>query len=358
MKEESKRIYWIDAAKIITMFMIVLGHTIAYSNQLQGLNKYINSFHVVMFFVISGLTFHINKYHNYKEFFIKKFKSIMVPYFVFAVLFLIPLYMFGNSTAQDLERADIDIGITKSIIGILYGNANNGYLKQNSALWFLPCLFVVENIYYFIEKLKTKKKYLIAMVGSLIIGALDYYFLPVRLPWGIDIALVMIFFFTIGRLLEKNVNLYKIQTLKSKKVQILIALFNILIGYVLQNLNDKVMYIHNEYGNYALFIISAFFSTIGYVYFIKNIPYSKFLQYAGQRTMAILIFHKLIVVLFQTKIKPIADLLNKNPFFLIELPIALAIVLVSIVLCLIADKIISKFCPEFLGKIRKGGRRI
>ena len=68
MKEESKRIYWIDAAKIITMFMIVLGHTIAYSNQLQGLNKYINSFHVVMFFVISGLTFHINKYHNYKKY--------------------------------------------------------------------------------------------------------------------------------------------------------------------------------------------------------------------------------------------------------------------------------------------------
>ena len=152
MESKKERIYWIDAAKIIAMFFIVLSHTIAYSEKLQWLYKYVSSFHVVLFFTISGLTFCIEKYHNYKEFFIKKFKSIMVPYFVFAVLFLIPLYMFGNSAAQDLGRTDIDIGVTKSIIGIFYGNGHDNYLRQNSALWFLPCLFVVENIYYFQQK--------------------------------------------------------------------------------------------------------------------------------------------------------------------------------------------------------------
>ncbi len=353
MKEESKRIYWIDAAKIIAMFLIVLSHTIAYSEQLQWLYKYVSSFHVVLFFTISGLTFYTKKYHNYKEFFIKKFKSIMVPYFVFAVLFLIPLYMFGNSAAQDLGRTDIDIGVTKSIVGIFYGNGHDNYLRQNSALWFLPCLFVVENVYYFIEKLKTKKKYLIAMIGSLIIGALDYYFLPIRLPWGLDIGFVMIFFFTIGKLLMNYDDQKEKQILKNRKIQIVLSICFIIIGLILQSFNDRVMYMHNQYGNYGLFIISAFFSTVGYIYFIKNIPYSKFLQYAGQRTMSILIFHKLIVVLFQTKIKPIANLLNESPSFLVELLTALAIVFVSIVLSLIVDKIISKVCPELLGEKRE-----
>ena len=69
--------------------------------------------------------------------------------------------------------------------------------------------------------------------------------------------------------------------------------------------------------------------------------------------MSILIFHKLIVVLFQTKIKPIANLLNESPSFLVELLTALAIVFVSIVLSLIVDKIISKVCPELLGEKRE-----
>ena len=353
MEAKKERIYWIDVAKIIAMFFIVLSHTIAYSEQLQWLYKYVSSFHVVLFFMMSGLTFSISRYKNYKEFFIKKLKTIMVPYFVFAVLFLIPLYMFGNDTAKELGRTNINFGITKSIVGIFYGNGHDNYLRQNSALWFLPCLFVVENIFYFIEKIKSNKRYLFAMIASLFIGALDYYFLPIRLPWGMDIAFVMVFFFALGKILMNSMSQRTNTILNDSKPQLIMAVCFVAIGLVLQNLNDRVVYMHNKYGNYAIFIVSATFSAVGYLYIIRNIPKIKMLQYAGQRTMSILIFHKLIVVLFQTKIKPIADLLNKNPNWFIELLIALFVVIISIAICLIAEKIVDKVCPELLGKKRE-----
>lgn len=355
MEEKKKRIYWIDAAKIVAMFLIVLAHTIAYSEKLVWLKKYLNSFHVVLFFVISGYIFNTVKYKNYKEFFINKFKSTMVPYFVFATLFLIPLFLFGSDAANELGRNDINMGIGKSIIGIFYGNAHDNYLRQNSALWFLPCLFTLENIYYFIEKSKNKYKYLLAILISLLVGALDYYFLPIRLPWGLDIAFVMVFFFSIGKLLSK----LDVKEIKKKNVnrkQIWLSLIFIICGLILQNFNGEIMYIHNYYSNYSLFIISATLSVIGYIYLIKLIPRFKFLQYAGQRTMSILIFHKIIVVLFQTKITPIANLLNQNQYWIVELFFALIVAIISIMLSLIADKIITYFCPEILGKKRE--RRI
>lgn len=347
---KNKRIYWIDIIKIIAMFFIVLSHTIAYSKNLSWLYKYVSSFHVVLFFTISGLTFNINKYKNYKQFFIHKFKTIMIPYFVFATLFLIPFFLLGNNVADELGRTDITVDFIKPIVGIFYGNGHDNYLRQNSALWFLPCLFVLENIYYFIENIKNKNKHYFAMAFSLIIGALDYYFLPIRLPWGMDIAFVMIFFFAIARIFPTEIKNEYSNIHKSKKIiEITIALCFVILGGILQIFNVKVMYMHNQYGNYIIFILSALSSILGYFGLISNCKNIKFLTYAGQRTMSILIFHKLIVLMFQTKIKPIANLLN-NSIWGIELVTAIIIVIIAMVISLIVGQVIQKFCPILFGK--------
>ena len=48
------------------------------------------------------------------------------------------------------------LGITHFIKGIVYGSGVNDLLKQNTPLWFLPCLFITEIFAYFIFKLKNK----------------------------------------------------------------------------------------------------------------------------------------------------------------------------------------------------------
>ena len=53
----SKRILWVDVAKGIGIFLIVLGHIIKKSPNPE-INQAIYSFHVPFFFILSGIVFH------------------------------------------------------------------------------------------------------------------------------------------------------------------------------------------------------------------------------------------------------------------------------------------------------------
>ena len=59
--EDTKRIDFIDVAKGIAIFLVVYGHT--YDG--RNLHLFIYSFHMPLFFFISGLLFKENKYANF-----------------------------------------------------------------------------------------------------------------------------------------------------------------------------------------------------------------------------------------------------------------------------------------------------
>lgn len=96
------RVKYIDITRAIAMLLIVLGHALVYSEHCTGIYKFIYSFHVVLFFVISGFTFSAKK--RFLEFVKGKFLRIMVPYFVWAFLFLIPYALFASGISEDLGR--------------------------------------------------------------------------------------------------------------------------------------------------------------------------------------------------------------------------------------------------------------
>lgn len=59
-------------------------------------------------------------------------------------------------------------------------------------------------IFCFIEKSNHKNKYYIVITFLIVIGMLEYYFLPFRLPWGFDIAICMITFFTMRKIIGQK----------------------------------------------------------------------------------------------------------------------------------------------------------
>ncbi len=65
-----KRIEWIDVLKGIGIILVILGHTHVL------FRTYIFSFHMPLFFFISGYLFTIDRYKNFAEFACKKVKSI------------------------------------------------------------------------------------------------------------------------------------------------------------------------------------------------------------------------------------------------------------------------------------------
>lgn len=296
------RIHWIDVARALAILLIVFGHIIGHCDKLGLVLYYIQAFHVPIFFVISGFLFKTKEKQKYKGFVWQKFKRIMVPYFVFGLLFLVPYFILGSSVSEDLNINN-ELSIGKSLLGIIYGNGHDQLLKQNSALWFLPCLFIMYQIFYFIDYLKKKIKknssaqeYIIFLLLA-VLGVTNYSIPHVRLPWGIDIAISLSVFFELGSIIR---NIKE----KEKKMFIdnyFVAVILLIIGGIICFVNKEVSCMDYFFGNYWLFLLSALSTIVAVFILLSKLPRIRFMEEIGKQTMGILIFHKLIVLIFQTR---------------------------------------------------------
>lgn len=79
----SNRIRWIDTARGIAILLVVLGHCIG--NSTDPVNKVILSFHMPLFFFISGLC---AKYENgrFMGYLKKKAKTLLIPQMTLGVI--------------------------------------------------------------------------------------------------------------------------------------------------------------------------------------------------------------------------------------------------------------------------------
>lgn len=343
-----KRIRFIDISKFIAIFLIALGHTIVHSSNCSIIFKFLYSFHVFLFFILSGYTFNIKKEKTVIQFIWKKFKRIMVPYFIWAILFLIPYMFFGNSINSSLGT-NASFNLNNQIFNILYGNGNLSSLKQNTSLWFLPALFSMEITYYFIIKIinRFNVNKIIMGISLLIISYLSYYFLKIYLPWGVNTVLNIGVIFYCGYLLKE----YDLLT-KKRLFNLKYMILFLIIGFVAFYYNNFVSCVDYNYGYLSLALLSGFCLSMIVIYLSFKISESKLLEYIGQNTMGILVFHKIIILIFQTKMGFITRML-RNSNMMIEMCIGIIVVLISITFSLIATEIIRKLLPLSIGEDKK-----
>src|SRR5579862_1205738 len=137
---------YLDVLKGMGIFYVVFGHV----THIEVLRAYIWNFHMPLFFLISGFLFNAGKYDNFKSLFKSKFNSIYLPYvFFFAVTFLYWVLIERKFRGGEYS-------ILNQFMGLFYGTYEGEHLNFNGALWFLPCLFVVELMFYFVSKINNK----------------------------------------------------------------------------------------------------------------------------------------------------------------------------------------------------------
>mgnify|MGYP004664867891 CR=1 FL=1 len=347
---KNKRLEYVDIARGIAIILIVLGHSITYSQNCRIIYKIIYSFHVALFFIISGYTYKIKKEESFFEFFKRKFIRIMVPYYIWALLFIIPFYIFGSSTGDAIGASYSMHGLKKIFFNILYANGNLFALKQNSALWFLPSLFSMEIIYYYVIKKSDNNKFLTALYVTLefIIAIMAYKFMKFVFPLGINTCLHFGIFYHLGYLIKKN-NLIESNILNNIFSFIIITIIGIFSALLNHRIVSAIDY---AYGNLYLAIFSGIFLSISVFIISKKIKTNKLLEYIGQNTMGILIFHKLAVVIMQSKLGIISNLLKKSNIC-IEIIIGLSVTSIAILFSLIINKIVKIVCPIMIGKKNK-----
>lgn len=187
------RIEWIDNAKGIGMILVIAGHTIALDYSAP-----IYTFHMPLFFLLSGLFIHTNE--DIRTYTFKRVKSLLL---VWLIAFLISL---GICLLIPTWRELITLN---AFVKDLY-SANTNVI-QNSSLWFLICLFAAELLFWLIDHMKHKMKpylfysffILFALIVLWLPSILNYIsqYVPLidnRLPWKIDTALCATVFIAIG----------------------------------------------------------------------------------------------------------------------------------------------------------------
>lgn len=178
------RVGWIDFCKGIGIFLVVLGHILRDVIAVD----YIYSFHMPLFFFLSGLVFNAGKY-DWKTLLKSRFNSLLLPYVFFYLLTLV-YYIIVESHFRQIE-----VSALQSIAGMFVAAQIDGLMEHNGILWFLPCLFVVELLCFAVSRINDIKKEILAVISLAAIG----FLVRTPLPWCLNIAMVCLQFFFIGR---------------------------------------------------------------------------------------------------------------------------------------------------------------
>lgn len=335
-----KKIKYLDTVRAIAIILIVVGHTLVHSYHCKMVFKFIYSFHVPLFFILSGYLY--KKESTFKNYFIKKFKRLMTPYFIWIIIFTIIYLLFGKNVAKILN-VNSTFNVLELFKNIIYGIGKDNLLKQNSSLWFLPALFSMSIFFYFyINEKNSNRIIILKSIILLIIGMVSTKYLKIYLPWGINTVLNAGILYYIGYIFNR----YKIFSKQDKTNKYVIPL--LITGGLAFYFNTTVMYIDYIYGNYLLMLVSSLSFSIIIFKISMLINENSLLEYIGKSTMGILIFHKIIIVIFQTKLGFISSmLLNSN--FIIELMLTIVVTIFSIVVSLEIYRFLIKIIPSSFG---------
>jgi acyltransferase len=135
-----------DKLRTIGIVLVVLGHTLGISLEVE---LYIYSFHMPLFFFISGLVLTPTRLSQSWASAARHYgRRLLVPYFLFSIITYIPWVLVTRHYGAD---AALGIEAWQPLIGTLYGIGVGGWLQHNAMLWFFPCLFVLHFVYRMIR---------------------------------------------------------------------------------------------------------------------------------------------------------------------------------------------------------------
>lgn len=314
------RIKYLDYSRGIAILCIVIWHI--YLN--GSFTTWIGSFHVTLFFIISGFLLNFSNNINHKKLVLKKVRALIIPYIIFSIINTI-----GNYIINSMSIISLKVDFVKTIT--LYGV---------DALWFLPALFIGEYIFLlykrFINKNIYKILFYISILGAtLVLVLLNNYNIYSAVLREINIVFirssVALFFINFGyytyNIINKiNIELYKI---------IIILLFSIVFSLI----NGKVDLWSLQFNNLFLYVFNSIVGAFAIIFITKKINRSKVLDFLGQNTLIIMATHQLIIKFILAT--SIGTKLNKIVLLCLVLIIEYPII-----------KIINRYLPFMLGKKR------
>lgn len=300
-----KRNIEIDIVKGIAIILMVVGHAAINDN-------FIYLFHMSVFFMAAGF-FYKEKvsedFSSVKNYVIKKFKSLWLPYALWTAIFSLLRNFFIDInvyTNNPLVYEYVDEGFAyvteywtwkEILINIVKGCILPGNVQMGGALWFLATLLQISVAYcvmeFVLRKFVNKKHLLKAQFAVSAVLLLIGYVLCINdvYIFGIESFFSCYCLYYIGILLGRAT-----EKLADRKIWISVAVF-ILCFAVLSVLNQfgSISLGGNKYNN-PLFMLVASLAGWFLLYEVaviikRNSMISRVLAYLGKNTLPIVVLH-------------------------------------------------------------------
>ena len=293
------RVIFLDYAKAIGIFLVVLGHAICFlpkTNLGNSIFNIIYSFHMPLFFIISGIVIAITtkKTNNidlkYKYF--NLFYRLMIPYFLWSILYIFIRIMNNPYHIKHY--------FCRTIIAIISGSGL-------APLWFLFSLFVSEVCFFYILKKwiiksnsKIKRLILLLLIITLLSILCNYVYkiLLLHKIGNFYVSFIIsffrfilsMFFIVFGYIVGF---LYDYSWLYKKKLLFGISLISgalcLLLRYVTHNFVNMHLF---AFDNIFVFLLTGVLGSISVITFCMLINKDiKILSNIGRRTLDIMALH-------------------------------------------------------------------
>lgn len=333
MKEREK---WIDLAKGIAILLVVFGHVnLGFKEnntfpQIQSIIENINftiySFHMPLFFSISGYLYSktviLNSFSSYKKNIKRKIISLGVPYIVFSILYCFAKVIFSSYTAKKVKL--------NAILGI--------FVTPIEFFWYL---YAIIGIFILVMTLDfvIKNKYIV-------LGILILIFIP---TFFVEIPIIMIYFccryslyFYLGKLLEEHLSLLNNRILILSSIIIFIIINLLVYNNLIKN-------------NIILSIILAIMGSFIILSISRKINEYNILNYLGKISLQIYIIHAIVC----SAVRIILIKLNINDIMIHYISATVLGIIIPVLVCKLSEKIkILDFCFSPLKYLKKQDKRI
>mgnify|MGYP001099548321 FL=1 len=326
MENKKERLTYLDVAKGIGILLVVIGHVYAFNRQIvdRFFVIWLYSFHMPLFFIISGMLIAYKDEKDIWKFVKKRIKGILIPY-VFFSIFSIIVFAIVN----DFNREVFVQNVKATICGV-----------GIDTLWFLPALFFGEVIFFVLRNL-LKNKYVICIISAIIytLGNFmmkDYGLICLFLGRiCIAVGFIMIGNYTMNLIRKRNMPLYGL---------IVIAILSVILSKIngLVDLNNLV------FNNHILYLINSLIGTYLILEISKLIDIDE-IMYWGRNTLIVMATHLNIIYILFNKILGIHSFGYVTGMIVFVLLLAVERIIIYVV---------NRYMPFLMGRKQKRGIKI
>jgi len=280
--EKKQRLAYVDTGKFLAMFFVAFAHIVE-----QGVTvPFLYSFHLPLFFFLSGLTLSIDKETRFGDFLVRKLRSYVLPLFFLDLLYYLAglAFLLAERNASAINWASFEFFLV-------------GFFRQERfySAWFLPALFFSALLAYPAIKLTLKNKVLglLAILSFLAFGLWLNTFLSAPLPWNVDASFVGGFFVYAGyfvhRLLPQARSFLEKNRIRALGFGLLFQSASFLFAYLAYHFDNSHLEMWGRnYQPFYYILPAALFGCLGMTLLSFAISNPVF-AYLGKKTLFILV---------------------------------------------------------------------